>query len=153
MSMDIEKKVLTTMARRNNGVLLVDDVLNEAKDESSPLHKHFEWDDTEAAEQYRRQQARVLIQRCKITLLDTDPVQVRAFVSLPTDRENGGGYRLTATVLGDEGQKAELLRDIQLTIQRWSRKLNLLDRDVAEALEQLESRVDMKLGADQRSAA
>lgn len=139
-----EKKLLTKMALRNGGVLKVDDVLAEAKDENSILHKHFEWDDSTAAEKYRRDQARALIQRCKITLVETNPIEIRAFVSLPTDRETGGGYRLTSEVVGDEYMKAELLRDIKLTIARWNKKLHLLDQDIAELLVQVELRLESK---------
>lgn len=139
--MEEEKRLLTQMALHNNGVLKVEDVLAEARDEGSILHKHFEWDDSEAAEQYRKQQARSLIQRCKISLVETDLVKVRAFVSLPTDRENGGGYRLTSEVLSDEFMKEELLHDIRLTIARWTTKLHLLDQDLADAILAVESRI------------
>lgn len=132
--MEEEKKLLTRMARQNNGVLKVEDVLKEARDETSILHRHFEWDDSEAAEQYRKQQARALIQRCKISLVETDPIRVRAFVSLPADRESGGGYRLTSEVLGNESMKEELLHDIRLTISRWTTKLHLLDQDLVDAI-------------------
>lgn len=139
--MEQERKLLTKMARQNGGVLKVDDVLQEARDENSILHKHFEWDDTEAASQYRRQQARALIARCKITMVETSPVEIRAFVSLPTDRETGGGYRLTSEVVSDEFMKAELLRDIRMTISRWTQKLHLMDSDLADAILDLEDRV------------
>lgn len=147
-----ERNLLTKIARQNGGVLKVEDVLSEARDESSPLHKHFEWDDSEAAEQYRRQQARSLIQKCKITLIESQPVEIRAFVSLPTDRENGGGYRLTSEVMGDDRMKAELLRDIKLTIARWTQKLHLLDQDLAEAILDLDSRVNDFAEAEKRVA-
>lgn len=136
-----EKVLLTRMARRNGGVLLVEDVLKEAQNEDSILHKHFEWDDSEAADQYRRQQARALIQRCKIQMVESEPVEIRAFVSLPTDRSNGGGYRLTSEVVGDEYMKSELLHDIRLTISRWNKKLHLLDRDLSDLLVEVERRV------------
>ena len=50
--MNEERKYLEQMARRNNGVLMIDDVLQAAQDEDNILHRHFEWDDTEAAKQY-----------------------------------------------------------------------------------------------------
>ena len=146
-----ERKLLTKMARQNGGVLKVEDVLEEARDEGSPLHKHFEWDDSEAAEQYRKQQARSLIQRCKVVLIDTQPIEIRAFVSPPTDRESGGGYRLTSDVVSDERLKAELMRDLQLTIARWTQKLNLLDQDLAEAILDLDTRVNKVV--EERKAA
>ena len=153
MALELERKELTRLARKNGGVLMVDQVLEEAKSESSPLHSHFEWDDSAAAQSYRRQQARTLIQRCKITLIESEPVQIRAFVSLPADRENGGGYRLTSTVMGDEVMKQELLRDIQLTIQRWTKKMHLLDQDLAQALLDVEERVTMATTSQEARAA
>ena len=89
MSLDIEKSVLMDIAKKNGGILQVDAVLDEAKDESSPLHGHFEWDNSVAAEAHRRYQARVLIQRCKITIVESEPTTIRAFVSLQSDREAG----------------------------------------------------------------
>ena len=141
MALEIERKLLTKIAKQHGGVLLVDDVLSEARDEDSPLHKHFEWDNTVAAEAHRRQQARVLIQRCKITIADAENTTVRAFLSLQSDRDSGGGYRLTSTIMSDEMMKQELLHDIRMTITRWTRQLHLLDQDLAEALLQIEDRV------------
>jgi hypothetical protein len=141
MSLEVERSVLVDIAKQHGGVLMVDDVLNEAKNESSPLHDHFEWDDSVAADAHRRYQARVLIQRCKITLVDSAPTQVRAFVSLQSDREIGGGYRLTTTVMDDEAMREELLRDIRLTIARWNQKLTLLDSITADLILRLEESV------------
>lgn len=153
MAMEIEKKVLTKIAKENGGVIKVTDVLAEARKEDSVLHKYFEWDDTEAAEKYRREQARALIQRCRIQLVETEPVQIRAFVSLPNDREHGGGYRLMSEVVSDDTLKAELVRDIQLTISRWTQKLHLLDQDLATLLVQIEERVSAKPTKAERVAA
>lgn len=140
--MEQERKLLTKIALQKGGVLMVDDVIDEAKDVNSILHKHFEWDDSKAANLHRRDQARALIQKCKITLVDTAPINIRAFVSLPSDRDSGGGYRLTSEVVSDELRKAELLRDIQLTIARWTQKLHLLDKDLADAIVELETYVN-----------
>lgn len=151
--MKAERELLTKMARRNGGVLEIDEVLKEAEDENSILHKHFEWDDSEAADLYRRQQARTLIQKCKIQLVESEPMVIRAFVSLPTDRTNGGGYRLMSEVVTDSSMKEEMIRDIQLTIARWNKKLHLLDSDIAELLEQLEDRISKKKDIENRAAA
>jgi hypothetical protein len=47
--------------RQEHGVLTPELVLEEAKDPKSPLHPHFEWDDTVAARKYRVSQAKRLI--------------------------------------------------------------------------------------------
>ena len=122
--MNEERKYLEDMARRHNGVLMIDHVLEAAKDEDNILHRHFEWDDSEAAKQYRREQARSLIQKCKIVVLDSTPTQVRAFISLPSDRESGGGYRMVAHVMGDADMKEEL---------------HLIDSDIADLIVQLDN--------------
>jgi hypothetical protein len=152
MAMNIERKLLTSIAKKNGGVLTIDSVLDEARDESSPLHKHFEWDDSVAADAHRRYQARVLIQRCRITLVEPEPVQIRAFVSLQNDRETGGGYRLTTDVMNDDLRKEELLHDIRLTIARWTKKLHLLDSVTAELLIQVEKQVNNRGDEDQQAA-
>jgi len=55
-------------------------VLNLARDETTELHGAFEWDDSIAAEEYRKGQARHLIQ-CIVVRSDDAPKQdaVRAF--------------------------------------------------------------------------
>ena len=153
IEMEVERKYLTKIAKQNGGMLMVDQVIELARDEDNILHKFFTWDDTKAAEAYRKQEARALIQRCKIRLVEHDPIEIRAFVSLPTDRENGGGYRLTTRVLGDDGLKDELLRDLKLTIQRWNKKLHLLDQDLAELLLAVEEKLEKRGGDEDRAAA
>lgn len=142
--MDAEKKFLERLANQNGGVLMIDDVIEAARDKSCVLHHHFEWDDTEAAKAYRKDQARSLIRRCKITLVDMPSAEIRAFTSLPSDRENGGGYRLTSTILSDDQMRQELIHDIELTIARWRTKLYLLDVKTEEILISLEEAIKAK---------
>jgi len=144
-----ERKFLENMALRNGGLLLVDDVLAAAKDKKCVLHRHFEWDDTEAANQYRREQARGMIQKCKIIITESPDISIRAFVSLSDDQKNGGGYRMTATVLSDDDMKAQLLRDIRTTISRWKRQLHLLDVETLAIINRLEKVVSKTATIDQ----
>jgi hypothetical protein len=149
--MDAERKLLEKMARRNGGVLMIDDVIMEATDESSILHSHFEWDDTEAAISYRRDQARTLIQRCRITVLADEPTHVRAFVSLPTDRSAGGGYRLMVDVMTDDSMKEEFIHDLKLTISRWTKKLHLIDSDIADLIIKLDYELKQRSKAQEEA--
>jgi hypothetical protein len=84
-------------------------VVEAAKDETSPLHSYFCWDDTEAAKRYRLDQARHLIASIEI-ISDPQEKKTVAFVSLMADRKNGGGYRDVRSVLSSEELRAELLR-------------------------------------------
>lgn len=142
MALESEREFLTELAEEAGGILTVDMVLEAAKAEVSPLHKHFEWSDSKAALEYRRWQARALIARCRIVVESRGDVEVRAFVSLPSDRkQEGGGYRLRLDVLDDSDQKTELLRDMNQRITYWSRQAAWLDKPVRKALEQFSSAI------------
>ena len=137
MALETEKEALTELLEENEGLLTVDLVLAAAQSEDSPLHRHFTWDDSEAAIAYRRWQARSLIAKCRIVIESRPDTEVRAFVSLPSDRlQDGGGYRLSYDVMHDADQKAELLREMKSRIAYWNRQTAWLDRPVRKALEQ-----------------
>lgn len=64
------------------GKLDAADVVDESRPVDAALHPEFEWDDPKAAELYRQQQARNLI-NCIVTVVDTPKnkqVETRAFV-------------------------------------------------------------------------
>ena len=59
-----------------NGLLTPVAVLDAARDENNPLHPAFEWDDSKAAEIYRRSQAQDLIYSVEIVREDFQPEPV-----------------------------------------------------------------------------
>jgi hypothetical protein len=61
-----DKIVLAVEEIAKRGELTAESVLEEAKNVSSPLHALFEWDNTKAAEQWRLQQARVIVNYVKV---------------------------------------------------------------------------------------
>jgi hypothetical protein len=94
------------------GVLKAEDVVEHARNPKTALHRHFEWDDTEAARQYRLDQARRLIRVFVVVEPARGESAVRAFVSLSTDRrKDGGGYRPIADVVADKDLYRQLLDD------------------------------------------
>lgn len=107
------------------GKLTPDLVVNEARNPDSDLHEYFVWDDAEAAELHRLEQARALIRRVKITYVDKahDKQEVRAFVSVPSG--NGQVYRHVDDVAGDPFQKklilSQMKREWQTLLTRWGR--------------------------------
>jgi hypothetical protein len=100
-------------------------VVEAASNEDSPLHAYFEWDDTEAAKLYREDQARGLIRSVKIEMNATEPVTIRAFVSLPADRESGAGYRQIQDVIDNDFLRRQLAEDINQKIIEWKRKAQI----------------------------
>ncbi len=96
----------------SGGLLQSRAVINRARDKSSPLHSHFEWDDTIAGERYRHIQARELIANCTLEIESPEQktVRVRAYYSLPSDRGvPNGGYRVLADILDDDHLTKELI--------------------------------------------
>ena len=74
---------LETIRRNAGGVLRPEDVVSFAADPDTELHSRFEWDDTEAAQQYRLWQARQLI-RVTVTVLPPRPCFSRVTRATPS---------------------------------------------------------------------
>ncbi len=113
------------LALKRRGTITPERVVEAARDPKSPLHSRFCWDDTEAAHQWRLQQARQLIRVC-VSVLPGTTVNERVFVSLARDAyKEGGGYRVTAEVLSDaelrEEMLAEALKELDIFKQKYSR--------------------------------
>ena len=72
-------------------------ILEKAKDEKTELHKCFVWDDTEAANRWRLETARRIVQNIVITRVDRpeDKPQIRYFYKA----ENGDGYKPITTII------------------------------------------------------
>lgn len=97
------------------GACAPEDLVNMARPKNSPIHSAFLWDDTEAAELYRKHQARSIIKSVMVVYEDeAEPTQ--AFVHCSTVGRVKGYYP-TETVVSQadlyESAKAELV--LQLT--------------------------------------
>lgn len=91
-------------------VLRPEAVVESAADPESVLHDLFDWDDSVAAQRWRVEQARGIIQRVWVTV--TSPVMdvTRLFVSISGDRKDAGGYRDITSVMLSPKLKDDLLR-------------------------------------------
>jgi len=100
---------LAEIAAKNDGRLTPDDVLKDAKSVKSPLHDQFEWDDSDAARQWRLGQARTLIRSVKIEIETTSRiVSTVCYIRDPTaDKEQG--YVQVAKLRDDESLAREAL--------------------------------------------
>jgi hypothetical protein len=152
---EIVKQTLYELAEANEGRIEPDLVVEAARDESSPLHRLFTWDDSQAAERYRLLQAGALIRRIKITVLRSDPVtnsirveNVRAIESPATERDRkgeaskGGSYIRTAKIAKDPELRASMVATalVELTAirKRYARLSEL--SGVWEAIDQAEAK-------------
>ena len=77
------------------------DLLNASRNDNAPLHPCFEWDDTVAAELYRRDQARKIINSIEINFIkdDNTPVATRLFINIQPVIRQPGEFAALNTVL------------------------------------------------------
>jgi len=128
--MNMREKIeseLDQIMEKHAGVLHPQHIVTFAKNPKTALHSRFEWDDGSAAEKYRIDQARQII-RVFVEVSEDNVTRVRAFVSLPSDREAGGGYRKTTDVMSEVERRAELLRMAIRDLQAFKRKYAALEQ-------------------------
>jgi len=156
----IVRAEILAIAERHGGQIGPRIVLHEAKDEASPLHAFFEWDDGAAAEAYRLGQAASLIREVnlEITVADQSPTEVtmevstvrpRAFYSLPHLRGSPGGSYVPASALS-ESDRMELAKEVLAQIEGLRRKHNEIRqlagvwREVDKAREVIDAEAEQK---------
>lgn len=99
------------------GELTPEMVVEEARDPGHPLHGDFEWDNSVAAEAYRRGQAAGLIRMVKVTYaIDDDTGRnktTRAFVSAKDPQSQKRSYVPTEQIVLDPLRYQMLLADFR----------------------------------------
>jgi ribosomal protein S20 len=108
-------------------------IVEKADDETSALHKYFEWDNAKAGHAHRIMQARQLV---RVIYLEREQANgtpdrpIPAFVSLPDDRE--GGYRATKEVLNNQVFRAKLEQSALKRLDAVAQEFSMLKVFVAE---------------------
>ena len=106
-------------------------VVEAARNEDSPLHSHFDWDDSTAAERWRREQARQLIIRCRITV-EVKPDQsltVRRYTGVPRPEGKAVDYVPTEQAL--TSKRELVLESARVELESLRRKYeSLIDFDL-----------------------
>lgn len=111
-----------------DGTLTAETVLDDARDPQSPLHAHFEWDDSKAAEAFRLDQARKLIRSVRLVITNNE-TQVRtvAYVRDPNKSPQAPGYISTFKLSqSPEDARAALMAEL-------ARADSAMDRAIAVA--------------------
>lgn len=123
----------------NDGLLLPSAVVQFAQDETTALHAYFDWDDSEAAKQWRMEQARRVI-RLSVTVVSQNLPPIRAMVSLTSDRKTGGGYRSLYDVLDSVSLRDQMVNDALAELRVFRRKYEQLKAlaPLWDAIEQIE---------------
>ena len=134
-------EALKQIANRNGGLLRPQAVVDAARDEDSPLHGAFCWDDTEAANRYRLIQAQELIRSFKITVADCgQKCDVPVFVGVSSDRTGSSAenpYRFTEDVAKNEDLLTTAVKDAMEQLRAIKNRYSYLKQlgDIWSAIE------------------
>lgn len=118
---------LNKVASLNGGILRPEDVVSEARNNQSPLHDYFDWNNTSAAHAYRLEQARRLI-RVTVTVLPNTNSTERVWVNLKSERKDeDGGYRTLVSVLSHKELRSQLLNQAVEDMEYFAEKYQRLE--------------------------
>lgn len=129
------------------------EVLEDARDPSSPIHELFNWDDSDAAEKYRAFQASVLLSALtvKIEIVKNgkrDEVDMPVRIVLNRgERGTGGEHEHISDIIADPVRRARMVEMAADDFLSLERKYNNLKefQNVFKALEEVTQTVIPKL--------
>jgi hypothetical protein len=129
-------EVLERISKENGGRLTPAATVAAARAERHPLHRHFEWSDAAAAEQYRLDQARTLIRSIRVfDTADPDRETRIAFVSIANGRDGRSYYSMSAVEASRQLQ-ALVLVQAERDLEAWERRYSEL-ADVCQTIKTL----------------
>lgn len=128
------------------GEITPEDILADARNDNSPLHSFFEWDDGAAAHQYRLQQARGLIRSVVAiyTQEDRPATRIKAYVHVP--EPGAPHYRETGHAMSQSKTRRMVLIRAWSELQAWRKRYADLKEfaDLVPIIDELEARLNVK---------
>jgi len=111
------------LIEERDGIVTPEAVVEYAKDETTQLHGQFTWDDGEAAEQWRLQQARQVI-RAMVTIIpnENENVVTKALVHILETPRNQAGYMSVGKVLSDDEYRKQMLDNAYKELRTFRKK-------------------------------
>lgn len=107
------------------------------KDESSELHKCFEWDDSVAGEKYRLLQAQKVLINLVVTPSvkeDKEPVSYRLFMNTG---DNSGKYKPVNVVVQKQDEYRELLEMAKRELLAFKKRYSMI-RELSEVFKEID---------------
>lgn len=116
------------------GALTAQNLVNANRPEEAPLHEAFEWNDTEAAENWRVHQARHIINSIVLVTEEQEAEPVRFFFKIEPKEAN---YESMPVIIRNEDKYANLLKIALRELEAFQRKYSQLEEleTVFEAIE------------------
>lgn len=100
-----------------DGEITPEQVVEAASDIASPLHHRFTWDDSDAAQSWREQEAREFIRVVRIEIkTETTTISAPLYVHDPTAA--GQSYRNTKTLMESDPDRAKAVLAYTVSVAR-----------------------------------
>ena len=143
---------LTKLAKIHKGELKPKDIVDAARDEKSPIHKCFEWDNDFAAEKYRVEQARYLLRVIVVEYEvpeQEEPITLRVFENTINEDHESVYVRVVDAIKDTDQTKyimMQALGDLKAFAHKYSNIEILLGlfSEIRKYTEILESEVNKK---------
>lgn len=120
-------RAIDELRRTNGGSITPALLVDAARSPAHPLHNEFDWDDSAAAERWRQQQARVLINCVRVIVTGGDGPATRvAYVSVQT-RDDGKAYLPSSVVLSDVEYRDQAIAEALSILEGWKRRFAHLE--------------------------
>lgn len=137
---------LEKINQQNEGMLKPQAVVDAARNKRNPLHKHFEWDDEIAAEQYRQDQARHIIRIVRVVDEDSEEGTQRAYQSVNIVG-SGKSYRSVADIKSSAEFQAAILKQADRDLEAFQRRYRQLT-EVCTYVAQARTKIAEELHVD-----
>ena len=147
-----ERLALLGMRRKTDtlatGCITVADVIEDARDESSPLHRELTWDDSRAAQLRREDEARHLIVSFEFRWVDDGGIEHAITPAYVCVTEPGSGERVyvKAPSIRDNGELwSEVITEAIAGVKSWQNRLlglKQLDTRTMKAFADLTARLE-----------
>ena len=142
VSADVVGKEVEKIEKKQ-GEVTAQSLVDAARPQGSALHKLFEWNDTKAAEGYRKFQAAKILCSLAIVREDTpEPITVRAYMNVADDADNPtrrtGAFINVQDAFNDAEKRDLILRCAVRELQELRKKYNTLT-ELAAVFEQIDN--------------
>ena len=120
------RSILTDLEKSLGRGLTAEDVVQIATPAESPLHDYFEWDDALAGHAYRKHQARALMRRVKVRIVEDQPSGEKRIFKLAgysnVLRDDRREYVPTRDVFSDPALREQVLLRALREMQAWAER-------------------------------
>lgn len=116
----IVKEILKIQER--DGVCSPEALVSAAQSPKSPIHSLFEWDDSKAAKEWRKHQARQIVASFKIELSGQRAPQF-VHANIVVDGKAKEGYLPIEVAMDDEAIRRQIFREARAALAGWNARL------------------------------